>query len=89
MPTQLKRTTVTHTPPVAAALKEAARQWPADAGSDSQLMRRVLHEWAERAGAERSAQRDDRAARIRQAAGGFRGVYGPDYLSSVRDGWHA
>lgn len=87
MPTTRPRHFVTETDELAAALDAAASRWP-DLSRPQLLVRLALegNQAAHHAGEQR---RQRRLAAIRQHAGVLTGVYGPDYLATLREDWPA
>ncbi len=89
MPTTRHRHTLTETDELAAALDEAARHWPEDAGSRSRLLLRLVQSGHRAISDERQRQGVRRQAAVERTHGQFRGVYGPGYLEGLRDEWPA
>jgi hypothetical protein len=87
MPTTRPRHTLTETDELAAALDEAARRWPEDAGSRSRLLLRLVKTGQRALQAERGRQRDRRLAALERTAGALTGVYPPGYLEQLRGEW--
>jgi len=89
VPTSLKRTNVTHTPPVQAALRIAAAHWPEKANSDSAL----LTELALKGASDLQREQTSRIAQLRASAAklndAFGNLYTDEYLDDVRSGWPA
>lgn len=88
MPTTRPRHTITESEEVARALDDARERWP-EIESRGQLLVRLIaagHS-AIRAGLE--AEADRRRAAARSTSGALTGVYGPEYLSQLRDDWPA
>lgn len=87
MPTIRPRHLITETDEIAAALDEAAVIWPEEAERRADLLRHLVAE-GHRVVSERAAQERDRRRRaIRRSAGALTGVYGADYLDSLRREW--
>jgi hypothetical protein len=87
MPTNRPRHTLTETDELAAALNEAARRWPADAGSRPRLLVRLIETGQRTLEAEREHDRERRIAALERAAGALTGVYPPDYVEQLRREW--
>lgn len=87
MPTTRPRHFVTETDDLARALDEAAAWWP-DLSRAQVLVRLALE--GQRAAQQAQDERlHRRAAAVRQHSGVLAGVYGPDYLDGLREGWPA
>ncbi len=87
MPTARPRHFVTETDELASALDQAQRRWPTL--SRAQLLARLAvegHHAAQQADDER---RRRRLATVQANSGVLTGVYGPEYLSALRDEWPA
>lgn len=89
MPTARPRHSITETAEVARALKDAARQWPADRERPAKLLldligegHRAIAPHAERAGA-------NRRAAIESTGGALTGSYPDGYLEQLRGDWPA
>ncbi len=80
---------LTETDELAAAIELAARRWPEDAHSRSQLLRRLVHAGEEALSEEHERARERRRKAVARTHGQFRNVYGPDYLNRLRDEWPA
>lgn len=85
MPTERPRTQVTHTPEVAFALDVARRRWPNE--SPGRLIVHLIEEGARAIDSGSTAAAADHEKRVAQLAGKYTGVYGPDYLETLREGW--
>ena len=92
VPTALKRSYVTHVPPVEAAL-EAARALHPDEPPSALLVRLIteggqsMRSRSEVASRLAAAERERLLARREAQIGRFVGIYGPGYLEEVREGW--
>ena len=87
MPTARPRHFVTETDERALALDQAQQRWPTF--SRAQLVTRLAmegHHAAQRAHDERHQRR---LAAVQRNSGVLTGVYGPEYLSALRDEWPA
>lgn len=87
MPTARPRHSITETDDVARALKDAARQWPADRKRPAKLLLDLVREGhraitasSERAGA-------DRRRAIERTGGALTGSYPAGYLEQLRGDW--
>jgi hypothetical protein len=80
---------LTETDELAAALDLAARRWPEDAHSRSQLLRRLVQAGEEALNEEHEQARARRQKAVARTRGQFRNVYGLDYLERLRDEWPA
>ena len=87
VPTTRPRHTITETDELAAALDEAARRWPEDAGSRSRLLLRLVKAGERAIGDERRRQLARRRAAVERTAGALTGVYPPGYLEQLRSEW--
>lgn len=78
---------LTETDDLAAALDEAAREWPEDAGAPTRLLLRLID--AGRSTLAEKGDHDRRARRtaIRESAGALTGTYPADYLETLRSDW--
>lgn len=78
---------ITETDDVARALDEAARQWPEDRDARARLILRLVglgHETLQERKADAARRRREAGRRTK---GMLTGVYGPDYLSRLREDW--
>ena len=89
MPTTRKRHVVTETEPVARALDDAARRWPADRENRSRLLLHLLEEGHRAVVAEQGRLVGNRREAVARTAGALTGVYGEDYLDRLREEWPA
>ena len=89
MPTTLPRTQITHTPPVHHALDVAAREWPQERNKPGVLLVNLVVKAASDLEAQQAQRRRARQARLRAVAGRFPGLYPPQYLDEIRQGWPA
>jgi hypothetical protein len=87
VPTTRPRHTLTETDELAAAIDEAARRWPEDAGSRSRLLLRLVKAGQIALDAEREGRRKHRLAAVERTAGALTGVYPPGYLERLRREW--
>lgn len=87
MPTSRPRHTITETEEITAALREAARRWPEDAGSSGTLLRRLLAEGHRAIGHEHAAAAARRRDAILRTRGALSGTYPDGYLDALRDDW--
>ena len=89
MPTTRPRHLITETDWVAAALDDAAKQWPEDRGSRAKLLLRLVEEGHHVLVEEISQRRKARQAAIRRTSGALTGAYETDYLERLREDWPA
>jgi hypothetical protein len=78
---------ITETDDVARALDDAARQWPEDRDARARLILRLVglgHETLQERKADAARRRREA---VRRTKGMLTGVYGPDYLSGLREDW--
>jgi hypothetical protein len=87
VPTTRPRYTLTETDELAAALDEAAKRWPEDAGSRSRLLLRLVKAGQGALEMELGRERERRRAAVEHTAGVLTGVYPPDYLEQLRSEW--
>lgn len=87
MPTTRPRHFVTETDDLKQALDEAARRWP-DL-SRAQLLVRLALEGHRAAEQIRDERRQRRLDAVSKYSGSLTGVYGPDYLTRLREDWPA
>jgi hypothetical protein len=87
MPTTRPRHFVTETDDLAEALNDAARRWP-DL-SRAQLLVRLALEGHRAVQQTRGERRRRRLEAVRTYSGCLEGVYGPDYLTDLREDWPA
>ena len=85
MPTTKHRFVVTETDQVAQALDDAARRWPEE--SRSRLLVHLVEEGHRAVLRESAERRVARLEAIERTSGVASGVYGPDYLSRLREDW--
>ncbi|MGH3958661.1 hypothetical protein [Mycobacterium sp.] len=87
MPTSRRRHAITETDDIKSALAAAARRWPRLAGKPGRLLHRLIIEGGEAVQQEREQAGCKRAAAIEATKGVLAGVYGPDYLTALREDW--
>ncbi len=83
MPTTLHRSQITHTRAVRHALELAEQRWPDQ--SPGALLVRLIEEGAR--AVEDEMRDEEHRQRVREIAGRYAGVFGPDYLSELREDW--
>lgn len=86
MPTDRKRHMVTETDEVAAALDEAAQQWPEET-SRSRLLVRLVREGHRVISGSRARESERRHDAVARTSGALTGVYGEGYLDRLREDW--
>jgi hypothetical protein len=87
MPTTRPRHVITETPPVARALDDAARRWPADSGNRARLLLRLVEEGHKAVIDRRERLTRERRAVVARTSGALTGVYGEGYLRELRQDW--
>jgi len=87
MGTSRPRHTLTETDWLAAALDEAARRWPEDRTSRSELLRRLVATGYEAIRAEHAEASTRQRDAVRRTSGALTGQYPPDYLRQLRTDW--
>lgn len=78
---------ITETEEVAAALDAAAKRWPADRGSRTRLLLRLIHEGHLNLRSDEERRRAEWLAIVDQTSGTF--DYGAGYLEELREDWPA
>lgn len=87
MPTTRPRHVITESDELAAALDDAARRWPDDAGSRAKLLLRLVDE-GHRAVVDRDEQDGRRRLNaLAETSGALTGCYPPGYLEELRQDW--
>lgn len=89
MPTKRPRYAITETDEVARALDDAARHWPADSAHRARLLLHLVEEGHRALRGELEQTRNARRRAIASTSGALTGVYGPDYLTRLREDWPA
>ncbi len=89
MPTTRRRHAITETDDIRSALATAARRWPELADKPGRLLHRLIIEGGQTIRHEHEQGAACRAADIEATKGALAGVYGPDYLTRLRDDWPA
>lgn len=88
MPTARPRHSITETDDVAAALHDAAEQWPEDRDSPGRLLARLLAAGHEAIRERRDRELAERRRRILEAAGSLTSCEYPEgYLAELREDW--
>lgn len=80
---------ITETVEITAALAAAAARWPQDANSSGRLLGHLIAEGHERLRDTAASVLEQRLESILAAQGALAGVYGPDYLTALREEWPA
>jgi hypothetical protein len=78
---------ITETDALAAALDEAARRWPEDAGSRSRLLLRLIEIGRAQLVGERANEIEARRRAIRETSGALAGAFPAGYLADLRRDW--
>ena len=86
MPTTRPRHVITETEEVAQALDDAARRWPEER-SRAKLLLRLVREGHRVVAGEHERRATTRRDAVARTSGALTGVYGPDYLSALREDW--
>jgi hypothetical protein len=89
MPTTRPRHSVTETDDIAAALRDAAAQWPEDRDSPGRLLVRLLRAGHDAIRGRREENIAGQRRRLEEAAGALTGVYPEGYLADLREDWPA
>jgi hypothetical protein len=89
MPTARPRIVVTETDELARVLDVARRRWPADAGSPSRLLLRLVEAGGKAIAEEERQLIEERREVIRSNAGSGTGLYQPGDLEQLREDWPA
>lgn len=87
MPTSRPRHSVTETDEIVRALDAAARRWPQDADSRSQLLHRLIDLGWSTLHAELADDEDARHDAVDATAGALTGAYPAGYLQDLREDW--
>lgn len=87
MPTTRARHMVTETDEVARAIDEAARRWPAAAGSRARLLLLLIDAGYHTIREQRRREIERRRTAIVQTSGSLPGVYEAGYLERLRAEW--
>jgi len=87
VPTTRPRHVVTETDPVARALDDAARHWPADRDNRARLVLRLVEEGHRALRDQVAAQVAQRRDAVEGTSGAVTGAYGTDYLDRLRAEW--
>jgi hypothetical protein len=89
MPTTHRRHAITETADVASALATAAKTWPDLADKPGALLRRLILLGQTTLVHDQGAAENTRERSIDATAGALAGVFGPDYLTELREDWPA
>lgn len=87
MPTVHRRHAVTETEDIGRALEVARRTWPDLADKPGALLRRLILVGRDALAHDAEAVAVNRRRTVEETAGALAGVYGPDYLRSLREDW--
>lgn len=80
---------ITESEQVAKALDDAAKCWPADRGTPSKLLLRLLEEGHRAVIGQRAHDAATRRAAVARTSGALTGVFGDGYLTALREDWPA
>lgn len=89
MPTARRRYMITESEQVAQALDDAAKYWAADRANRSKLLLRLLAEGHRAVLDQHTHHAATRRGAVARTSGALTGVFGPDYLATLRDDWPA
>lgn len=89
MPTKRRRHLITETDPVARALDDAARRWPADRDNRARLLVRLVEEGRQAVVDQQASVVRERRAAVTRTSGALTGLYGEGYLDELRKDWPA
>lgn len=87
MPTTRPRHVITETEDIALAIDDAAGRWPEDRNNRAKLLRRLIEEGHHALARQQERAAVDRRSAIIGTSGALTGMYGPDYLSELRQDW--
>lgn len=87
MPTTRPRHVITETEKVARALDDAATRWPDDSGSRAKLLLHLIEEGHHAVVGEKDRRARERRDAVARTSGALTGMYGPGYLSTLREDW--
>lgn len=87
MPTSRPRHVITETDPVASALDDAAKRWPADRGNRAKLLLRLVKEGHRAVVDENASAIARRREAVARTSGALTGLYGENYRDDVRADW--
>jgi hypothetical protein len=87
VPTNRRRHAITETDDIKSALAAAAGRWPGLADKPGRLLHRLIIEGGLAIQREHEQATSRRAADIEATKGALAGVYGPDYLTELREDW--
>jgi hypothetical protein len=80
---------ITESEQVARALDDAAQRWPSDGGNRSKLLLRLVEEGHRVVLDQRAREVDAQRYAVGRTSGALTGVYGGDYLTTLREDWPA
>ena len=87
MPTDHRRHAITETEEISDALAVARRAWPDLADKPGALLRRLILFGADKVKHDADVLRRERGQAVADTAGALTGVFGPGYLSELREDW--
>lgn len=80
---------VTETEPVAQALDDAARRWPADRDNRAKLLLHLVQEGHRAVLGSAESDVRERLEAVERTSGALTGMYGEGYLKNLRHDWPA
>lgn len=87
MPTSRPRHVITETEPVARALDDAARRWPAERDNRARLLLRLVEEGHRVVIGQQQDALSERRRAVARTSGALTGLYGEGYLDKLRADW--
>jgi hypothetical protein len=87
MPTSHPRHAITETDDITDALEIARRAWPDLADKPGALLRRLILAGRNAVVHDQAAADQKRRQAVEATAGAMTGVFGPDYLTELREDW--
>ena len=87
MPTAHRRHAITETDDISTALDAARRTWPDLADKPGALLRRLILAGRDALANDHVAAEQVRLRAVEATSGAFAGVFGPEYLTELREDW--
>jgi len=87
MPTIHRRHAITETEDISNALEIAGAVWPELADKPGALLRQLIIVGLNSLAHDRAAADQTRRQALEESAGALAGVFGPDFLSELREDW--
>lgn len=87
VPTTRPRHVITETDRVSEMLRDAALKWPADSAAPTRLLLHLVDEGYRALQDQREHKVAARRAAVEETSGALSGIYGPNYLSELREDW--